>query len=123
MSISLRQIRYFVSTAEHGQVSHAALDLAISPSAITTAIQQIERAIGADLFVRSPQGMDLTPTGLQFLFHAYDILNKVVEATSLSIPANDLYGNRLFSSQSSGEDEARPAQARHPNVRARPGGH
>jgi DNA-binding transcriptional LysR family regulator len=93
MSISLRQIRYFVSTAEHGQVSHAALDLAISPSAITTAIQQIERAIGADLFVRSPQGMDLTPTGLQFLFHAYDILNKVVEATSLSIPANDLEGS------------------------------
>jgi DNA-binding transcriptional LysR family regulator len=38
MSISLRQIRYFVSTAEHGQVSQAALDLAISQSAITTAI-------------------------------------------------------------------------------------
>jgi hypothetical protein len=34
----LRQIRYFVSTAEHGQVSQAALDLAISQSAITTAI-------------------------------------------------------------------------------------
>jgi DNA-binding transcriptional LysR family regulator len=92
MSISLRQIRYFVSTAEHGQVSQAALDLAISQSAITTAIQQIERTIGADLFTRSQQGMELTPAGQQFLFHAYDIINKVAEATSPSIPANDLEG-------------------------------
>ena len=92
MSISLRQIRYFVSTAEHGQVSQAALDLAISQSAITTAIQQIEQTIGADLFVRSPQGMELTPAGRQFLFHAYDILNKVAEATSPSVPLNDLEG-------------------------------
>ena len=92
MSISLRQIRYFVSTAEHGQVSQAALDLAISQSAITTAIQQIERTIGADLFTRSQLGMELTPAGQQFLFHAYDIINKVAEATSPSIPANDLEG-------------------------------
>jgi DNA-binding transcriptional LysR family regulator len=84
MSISLRQIRYFVSTAEHGQVSQAALDLAISQSAITTAIQQIERTIGADLFTRSQQGMELTPAGQQFLFHAYDIINKVAEALSES---------------------------------------
>jgi DNA-binding transcriptional LysR family regulator len=92
MSISLRQIRYFVSTAERGQVSQAALDLAISQSAITTAIQQIERTIGADLFTRSQLGMELTPAGQQFLFHAYDIINKVAEATSPSIPANDLEG-------------------------------
>jgi DNA-binding transcriptional LysR family regulator len=93
MSISLRQIRYFVSTAERGQVSQAALDLAISQSAITTAIQQIERTIGADLFIRSPHGMELTPAGQQFLFHAYEILNKVAEATSLIVPANELEGS------------------------------
>jgi DNA-binding transcriptional LysR family regulator len=92
MTISLRQIRYFVSTAEHGQVSQAALDLSISQSAITTAIQQIERAVGAEMFVRSPHGMELTPAGRQFLFNAYDILNTVAEATSPSLPVNDLEG-------------------------------
>jgi DNA-binding transcriptional LysR family regulator len=72
--------------------SQAALDLAISQSAITTAIRQIERTIGADLFTRSQQGMELTPAGQPFLFHAYDMLNKLAEATSPSIPANDLKG-------------------------------
>jgi len=93
MSISLRQIRYFVSTAEQGQISQAALDLSISQSAITTAIKEIERIIGVELFVRSSQGMELTPAGRQFLFHAYDILNKVSEAISLSVPANNLEGS------------------------------
>jgi DNA-binding transcriptional LysR family regulator len=93
MPISLRQIRYFVSTAEQGQISQAAVDLAISQSAITTAIKELERVIGADLFVRSPQGMELTAAGRQFLFHAYDILNKVQEATSLNVPANNLEGS------------------------------
>ncbi|MDI6836397.1 MAG: LysR family transcriptional regulator, partial [Rhizobiaceae bacterium] len=35
MSLSLRQIRYFVATAESGQVSQAAVNLAISQSAVT----------------------------------------------------------------------------------------
>ena len=60
MSISLRQIRYFVSTAEQGQISQAAVDLSISQSAITTAIKDLERIIGAELFVRSSHGMELT---------------------------------------------------------------
>ena len=93
MSINLRQIRYFVSTAEQGQISQAAVDLSISQSAITTAIKDLERIIGTELFVRSSHGMELTPAGRQFLFHAYDILNKVREATSLNIPANNLEGS------------------------------
>ena len=82
MSISLRQIRYFVSTAERGQITQAAIDLAISQSAITTAIKELENIVDAELFARSPQGMELTEAGRQFLFHAYDILNKVEEATA-----------------------------------------
>ena len=93
MSINLRQIRYFVSTAEQGQISQAAIDLSISQSAITTAIKDLERIIGTQLFVRSSHGMELTPAGRQFLYHAYDILNKVREATSLNIPANNLEGS------------------------------
>lgn len=91
--ISLRQIRYFVSTAEHGQITQAAVDLAISQSAITTAIKELEGIVGADLFARSPQGMELTEAGRQFLFHAYEILNKVEEATALKLPANDVEGS------------------------------
>ncbi|MGO4841739.1 LysR family transcriptional regulator, partial [Rhizobiaceae sp. 2RAB30] len=92
MSISLRQIRYFVATAEQGQISQAAVDLGISQSAVTTAIKDLEQIVGFDLFNRSAQGMELTVAGRQFLFHAYDILNKVNEATNLLLPANDFAG-------------------------------
>lgn len=93
MSISLRQIRYFVSTAEHGQITQAAVDLAVSQSAVTTAIKDLESIIGADLFVRSHQGMELTEAGKHFLFHAYDILTRIKEATSITFPSNDVEGS------------------------------
>ena len=47
MAISLRQLRYFVATAELGQISQAAIDLSISQSAITTAIKELEQTVGA----------------------------------------------------------------------------
>ncbi|BAM91387.1 putative transcriptional regulatory protein, LysR-family [Bradyrhizobium oligotrophicum S58] len=93
VAISLRQIRYFVATAEQGQITQAASALSISQSAITTSIKELEETVGAELFSRSPQGMELTPIGRQFLFHAYDILNKVEEATSLRVPAGDVEGS------------------------------
>ncbi|MCG7506788.1 LysR family transcriptional regulator [Mesorhizobium retamae] len=92
MPVSLRQIRYFVSTAEHGQISQAAAELGISQSAVTTAIKDLEQTVGLDLFVRSTHGMEMTTAGRQFLFHAYEILNKVDEATNLLLPAGDFAG-------------------------------
>lgn len=95
MSISFRQIRYFVATAELGQVSHAAVELAISQSAITTAIKELEQTVGVALFLRSSHGMELTAAGRQFLSHAYDILSKVEEATNLNVVTSGL-GGRLM---------------------------
>ncbi|MHB1110371.1 MAG: LysR family transcriptional regulator [Devosia sp.] len=95
MTISFRQIRYFVATAELGQVSQAAIELAISQSAITTAIKELEQSVGASLFLRSSHGMELTPAGRQFLSHAYDILSKVAEATNLNVVTSDLAGRLM----------------------------
>jgi len=92
IKISLRQIRYFVATAEHKQISQAAIDLGISQSAITGSIKELEQIVGQSLFSRSTQGMELTVAGRQFLFHAYEILEKVREATNLLLPSNDFSG-------------------------------
>ncbi|OYD60534.1 UNVERIFIED_ORG: regulatory helix-turn-helix LysR family protein [Burkholderia sp. CF145] len=40
MSITLRQLRYFVAAAELGQLSRAAMELNISQSAVTIAIRE-----------------------------------------------------------------------------------
>lgn len=92
MTISLRQIRYFIATAELGQISQAAVDLSISQSAVTTAIKELERAVGVSLFLRTPHGMDLTSAGRQFLSHAYEILKKVDEATHLNVVSSEIEG-------------------------------
>lgn len=93
MAISLRQIRYFVSTAELGQITKASLALNISQSAITMAIKDLEAEIGTALLDRLPQGVGLTPAGRQFLSHAYGILAKVDEATSVNMPVNGVTGS------------------------------
>ena len=41
MSITLRQLKYFVAAAELGQISQAAIQLAISQSAVTSAIREL----------------------------------------------------------------------------------
>ncbi|MBW8321441.1 MAG: LysR family transcriptional regulator [Arenimonas sp.] len=92
MSLSLRQIRYFIATAEAGQVSQAAVNLSISQSAVTTAIKDLEDTVGAGLFERTPHGMELTAAGRRFLSQAYEILQKVEEATQLNLVTDAVQG-------------------------------
>ena len=92
MSLSIRQLRYFVATAELGQVSQAAIDLAISQSAITAAIKELEEIIGTPLFIRMPRGMELTSAGRKLLSQAYEVLRRLDELTHLSSMTDDLEG-------------------------------
>ncbi len=88
MSLSLRQIRYFIATAESGQLSQAAMDLHVSQSAITTAIKGLEELLGTKLFERHAHGVELTYEGHQFLQHAMHISATVDEAMRLPSRAN-----------------------------------
>jgi len=83
MSFNLRHRKYFVATAELGQVSQAGMELSVSQSAITAAIKELERILGSQLFVRSQQGMALTGAGREFLAAAYEILAKVEDALQI----------------------------------------
>jgi DNA-binding transcriptional LysR family regulator len=80
MSISLRQIRYFVAVAEHGSVSATAQAISISQSAITETIQDLEADLGFRLLERHARGVELTLKGHQFLRHARKILADVQDA-------------------------------------------
>lgn len=80
MSFSLKQIRYFIAAAEAGQVSQAAVELSVSQSAVTAAIQQLEAILDLRLFDRNPSGVSITPGGARFLLHARNIMAAVDEA-------------------------------------------
>ena len=77
MSYNLRHLKYFIATAELGQVSRAAIELSVSQSAVTAAVREIEAILGTQLFVRSAQGMTLTDAGRRFLASGYEITAKV----------------------------------------------
>ncbi len=78
--MNLRQLRYFITTAEFESVSGAARGLGISQSAITSAVQALELETGTRLFVRHAKGMRLTHEGHQLLVHARRIMAAVADA-------------------------------------------
>ncbi|MEL6205998.1 MAG: LysR family transcriptional regulator [Pseudomonadota bacterium] len=80
MSYNLRHLRYFIATAELGQVSRAAIELSVSQSAVTAAIRELEATLGTQLFTRSSHGMALTEAGRRFLASGYEIVAKVEES-------------------------------------------
>lgn len=86
MSLTLRQVRYFIAVAEIGQISQAAIHLCISQSAVTTAIKELESMLGVNLFERSAQGMSLTDAGRHFLNRAYVIQRSVDDAINSPMP-------------------------------------
>jgi DNA-binding transcriptional LysR family regulator len=80
MSISLKQIRYFVAAAERGRIGQAAVELNVSQSAVTAAIQQLEAVLGTRLLDRTPAGVTVTLEGGRFLSQGQQILAAVAEA-------------------------------------------
>lgn len=78
--ISLKQIRYFVATAEAQKVSAAAIQLGISQSAVTVAIKELEAYLGIPLITRRVGGIRLTQDGLKFLNHAKNIEANIADA-------------------------------------------
>lgn len=80
MSLTLKQVRYFIAAAETGQISHAAMELNISQSAVTVAIQGLETQLGVPLLERTPQGVKLTIEGTRFLARARNIVAAVEDA-------------------------------------------
>jgi DNA-binding transcriptional LysR family regulator len=78
--ITLRQLRYFLAAAESGQLSMAARQCHVTQSAITAAVQLLERALGVRLFERLPHGVSLTPEGHNFRQQARHIVDSLQDA-------------------------------------------
>ena len=63
MAVKLELYRVFKEVAETGNISLAAKNLYISQSAVSQSIKQLETALQARLFARSPRGVALTGEG------------------------------------------------------------
>ncbi|PSJ44002.1 LysR family transcriptional regulator [Zobellella endophytica] len=74
MNFTLKQLRLFVAVAEHGSLSRAADTLAITQSAATMSLQELERQLNHPLFDRVGRRLRLNAWGLWLLPRAQKML-------------------------------------------------
>lgn len=80
IDVSMRQLELFAALPNFTTLSTAAAHLHISESALSQAITNLERAVGAQLCVRrKARGLTLTPTGQEFARKAHRILSDTQE--------------------------------------------
>ena len=72
--IRLDDVAIFVQTVDAGSFSLAARQMHLSPGLASSAVQRLEKALGARLFVRSTRTMHLTDDGARYLPHARSML-------------------------------------------------
>lgn len=90
MRFTLRQIEYFIATAEAGSIKLASERISVSQPSISTAISQLEVELGVQLFLRRhAQGLSLTPAGQKLLAQAKSVIE---QAQNLYTAASEATG-------------------------------
>ena len=79
LSITLRQLIYFVTVARERNFTRAAALCRVAQPALSQQIAKLEHALGAPVCVRSKRGVQLTAQGLDFLEYAERSLNLLSE--------------------------------------------
>lgn len=79
-NFTLKQLRYFVAVAECENVTAASDGLAVTQSAVSVAMSDLETSISTQLFIRNrAKGARLTPAGRKFLVRAKELLHHASE--------------------------------------------
>ena len=90
MKFTIRQLEYFIATAETGSITLASARVNISQPSISTAISHLEREFGVQLFIRHhAQGLSITAAGRALLREARELVRK----------ADNLYSTTADSAQ------------------------
>jgi LysR family hydrogen peroxide-inducible transcriptional activator len=86
-ALTMRQLQFFSVLVEEGQFGRAAKRLAITQPALSNAIKQMEKLLGAELLTRSTHRLELTPVGAEvlartdFLVNTFEVALRDIEST------------------------------------------
>ncbi len=78
---SLRQLRHFLSLAEHCHFSRAADACLVTQSSLSASIKELENILGANLFERTKRSVMLTPLGHDMVDLARAVIVRIDDLT------------------------------------------
>ncbi|MFT4181493.1 MAG: LysR substrate-binding domain-containing protein [Rhizobium sp.] len=93
--MTFEQLAIFVAVAEREHLTHAAEAIHLTPSAVSTAIKNLEAYYGVELFHRVGRRIELTETGRIFLGEARATLARVRSAELMLSELGGLQRGRL----------------------------
>ncbi|MGV3634841.1 MAG: LysR family transcriptional regulator [Pseudorhodoplanes sp.] len=85
--MNLRQLRYFLSVVETGNMTRAADQLHVAQTALGMQIKQLEESLGVPLLIRHSRGVEPTQAGKLLRERAIEIL-KLVEQTRKEVSSD-----------------------------------
>ncbi|MGJ8611456.1 MAG: LysR substrate-binding domain-containing protein, partial [Octadecabacter sp.] len=94
-NLTLKQMRYFESLAQHGHFGRAADASGISQPALSMQIKEMEDDLGVKLFERAARQVRLTRFGEDFAPRVRDILRAMDEVEDLARVATNSLSGRL----------------------------
>lgn len=102
MSVTLRQLEYFVTVVDEKSFTAAAALLHVTQPGLSHQIQALERELGGPLLERLPRNVRLTPAGRNALPHARASLAHADRASSAAkrasgVDAGELHVGTLYS--------------------------
>src|SRR5271169_3478312 len=81
---ALDGVEAFLSVAQHRNFRRAAVDLGVTPSAISQAIRALEARVGAVLFIRTTRSVGLSEAGERFHSRAKPAFEELVAASEVA---------------------------------------
>ena len=74
--MTLQQLRYADTVAEHKSINQAAMKLFITQPSLSSSIRDLEEEIGLQIFIRTNRGIVITQEGEEFLGYARQMLEQ-----------------------------------------------
>ena len=93
--MDLRRLSLFLAVVDHGGFSAAAREVHVAQPAVSLAVRELERELGAELLVRSRQGATLTAAGEALVGPARQALRDIDIGAAAVAAVVGLRGGRL----------------------------
>lgn len=123
--MTLTQLRTFLVIAETGSVHAAAEQLFITQSAVSAALNALQKSLGLRLLERDGRGLRLTDAGAIYAHHARTALGTLDQARTAAVAENDPeHGELRIAALTTPGEQLLPAvlagfRSRHPHVGVR----